>query len=66
MRMLSSPATSGEQIRMHTSILHIRIKEVSAGDKTGIKQTLQGKKNEMGKLQSLLKKIQCSVLFVRK
>lgn len=66
MRMLNSPATSAEQIRMHASILCIRMKEIGAGDKRGIKQTLCSEKNEMGKLHSLLKKIQCSVLFVRK
>lgn len=59
-RMLKSPATSAEQIRMHTFILHIRMKEISAEDKGGIKQTLCSEKNEMRKLRCLLKKIQCS------
>lgn len=65
-RMMNSSATSAEQIRMRASILHIRMKEISAGDKGGIKQTLCSEKNEMGKLHSLLNKIQCSVLFVRR
>lgn len=43
-RMLKSPGTWAEQIRMHTFILHIRMKEISAGDKGGINQTLQWEK----------------------
>jgi len=51
-RMLNSPVTSAEQIRMHTSILFMRMKEISAGDKRGRKQILCTEKNEMGKVQS--------------
>lgn len=53
MRMMKSPATSTEQIRMRTSILHIRMEEIHAGN-GGIKLSAmkKKKKNRWRKLQS--------------
>lgn len=65
MRMMKSPATSTEQIRMRTSILHIRMEEIHAGN-GGIKLSAMKKKKKIGEENSsLLKKIQCSALCQR-